>query len=186
MVSQFESPDDKNLLGDLQFIFPENTYALGRLDEHSEGLLILTNDKSLKRKLFHPDHKHKRTYQVQVAGKVNESTLNQLSNGIEIEIKKQGTYKTLPCEVRVIQKPAGLTAYPHNLQEFIPHTWLEFTLTEGKNRQIRKMCRTVRHKVTRLIRTRIADIEIGALHPGEVLEISKTELYAKLRLEFDV
>jgi 23S rRNA pseudouridine2457 synthase len=183
MVSQFESPDKKRLLGDLEFDFPAGTLALGRLDEHSEGLLILTTEKSLKRRLYHPDHKHKRKYLVQVAGKVTDETLRHLKSGVNIEIKKQGTYTTRPCEVRIISKPHALMDYPHNMKDFIPHTWLEFTLTEGKNRQIRKMCRIVGHKVSRLIRTQIAEIELADLPAGKVREISKEDLYKGLNLQ---
>lgn len=183
MISQFVSPYDHRLLGDLDYSFPEGTNAVGRLDEDSEGLLILTNDKSLTRRLLHPSRKHRRGYVVQVERTVTEEAIKTLSSGIDILIKKKGTYRTLPCDVKVIDKPAGLPERAHPFKEYLAHSWLEFILTEGKNRQIRKMCSAVRHDCKRLIRTRIEDLSIGEMKPGEVKEIEQNELFELLKLE---
>jgi len=182
MISQFVSPYDHRLLGDLEFDFPEGTNAVGRLDEDSEGLLILTTDKTLTRRLLHPERKHRRSYIVQVERKVEAEAIQRLSNGLDILIKKRGTYTTQPCEVSLIQKPENLPERAHAFKEYIPHSWLEFVLTEGKNRQIRKMCAAVRHDCKRLIRTRIENLELGTMLPGDVKEIGQQELFELLRL----
>jgi 23S rRNA pseudouridine2457 synthase len=182
MISQFVSPYKHALLGDLHYSFPAGTNAVGRLDDDSEGLLILTNDKSLTKRLLHPDRKHRRNYIVQVEKKIEPEAVEKLSAGIEILIKRKGSYKTLPCEVRTIEKPENLPERAHSFKEFLPHSWLEFVLTEGKNRQIRKMCSAVRHDCKRLIRTKIEDLELGAMQPGEVREIKQQELFTLLRL----
>lgn len=182
MLSQFVSPYEHVLLGDLNFQFPEGTNAVGRLDEDSEGLLILSNDKSLTRRLLHPEKKHKRHYIVQVERIITEQALERLNLGVEIIIKKRGLYTTLPCEVKKIEKPLNLPERQHTFREFLPHSWLEFVLTEGKNRQIRKMCTAVRHDCKRLIRTRIENLELGEMQPGEVKEISASRLFELLNL----
>jgi 23S rRNA pseudouridine2457 synthase len=180
MISQFVSPYKHRLLGDLDFNFPKGTNAVGRLDDDSEGLLILTTDKTLTKRLLHPDKKHKRNYIVQVERKVETETIRRLGNGIEIIIKRKGKYTTQLCDVKLIEKPKGLPERDHSFKEFLPHSWLEFTLTEGKNRQIRKMCSAVRHDCKRLIRTRIENLELGEMQPGEVKEINQQKLFELL------
>jgi len=182
MISQFVSPYDHRLLGDLDYTFPVGTNAVGRLDDDSEGLLILTTDKSLTKRLLHPQRKHKRNYIVQVERKVEAEAIKKLSDGLDILIKKKGTYTTLPCEVNIIDKPKNLPDRAHTFKEFLPHSWLEFVLMEGKNRQIRKMCSAVKHDCKRLIRTKIEDLELGTMQPGEVKEIEQKELFALLKL----
>ncbi len=182
MISQFVSPYDHRLLGDLEFEFPEGTNAVGRLDDDSEGLLILTTDKSLTTRLLHPERKHKRNYIVQVERKVEAEAIQKLANGLDILIKKKGSYTTQPCEVNLIEKPVNLPERAHAFKEFLPHSWLEFILMEGKNRQIRKMCSAVRHDCKRLIRTKIENLELGNMQPGEVKEIEQKELFSLLSL----
>lgn len=182
MISQFVSPYDHALLGDLNYEFPVGTNAVGRLDDDSEGLLILTTDKTLTRRLLHPERKHKRNYIVQVERLVQQEALDKLSSGIDILIKKKGSYTTQPCEVRKIDKPENLPYRAHSFKEFLPHSWLEFVLMEGKNRQIRKMCSAVRHDCKRLIRTKIEDLELGNMQPGDVIEMEQNDLFALLKL----
>lgn len=181
MISQFVSPYEHRLLGDLDFNFPPGTQAVGRLDDHSEGLLILTTDKTLTKKLLHPQKKHTRKYQVLVEGIVNEETLEKLINGLDILIKKRGTYKTQPCEVKLFDG-SSIPERDPPLKLYKPHTWLEFTLMEGKNRQIRKMCKAVRHYCKRLIRISIEDLTLDGMKPGGVREIAQEELFKLLRL----
>jgi 23S rRNA pseudouridine2457 synthase len=183
MISQFISPYKQRKLGELNYEFPEGTNAVGRLDNDSEGLLILTNDKTLTKKLLHPSKKHKRNYIVQVEKKIEEPSLIKLRNGIEIIVKQKGIYKTLPCEVNLIEQPENLAKREHAFREELPQSWLEFILTEGKNRQIRKMCSAVRHDCKRLIRTKIENLELGDMKPGEVKEIEQKKLFELLLLE---
>jgi 23S rRNA pseudouridine2457 synthase len=180
MLSQFITTYPHRTLHGLGFDFPEGTFALGRLDFESEGLLLLTTEKSLKRKLFHPDHPHSRDYLVQVSGLVSEATVKKLSGGITIILKKRGEYLTRPCVVELAGSHRFSKDEPENRA---PRTWLRFVLYEGKNRQIRKMCRTVHHRCVRLIRIRIADLDLGDLRPGEVREVSREEMYRGLALK---
>ncbi|MDP3556924.1 MAG: pseudouridine synthase [Bacteroidota bacterium] len=182
MISQFISPYEQRKLGELNYIFPEGTNAVGRLDNDSEGLLILTTDKSLANRLLHPTRKHKRSYIVQVERKVEEHSLTKLREGLQIIVKRKGFYITQPAEVNLIEKPANLPLREHPFRESLPHSWLEFVLTEGKNRQIRKMCGAVRHDCKRLIRTKIENLELGDMQPGEVREIEQEKLFELLLL----
>jgi 23S rRNA pseudouridine2457 synthase len=183
MISQFVSPYEQRLLGDLDFDFPEGTHAIGRLDEESEGLLILSTDKTLTRRLLHPRKKHKRSYLVLVNRVMSEETVTQLRNGIEILVQGKGSYRTQPCDVTLIDKPMHLPEHPNGFNDNFPHTWLRFELEEGKKRQIRKMCKAVRHSCLRLIRTSINDLGLGSMQPGEVKEMEREALFKLLRLE---
>jgi 23S rRNA pseudouridine2457 synthase len=182
MVSQFVSSHKVRLLGDLDYDFPEGTNAVGRLDNDSEGLLILTNDRSLVSRLMHPDKKRAKRYVVQVEKIVTEEELNMLRSGVDILVKGRGTYHTKECGVNIIEKPAYLPERGHAFREDLPQTWLEFVLKEGKNRQIRKMCSAVRHDCKRLIRTHIEDLDIIGMQAGEVREMSQKELFGKLNI----
>ena len=182
MVSQFVSSHKLRLLCDLDYTFPEGTNAVGRLDNDSEGLLILTNDKSLVGRLMHPARKRSKRYVVQVEKLVTEEKLNVLRNGVDILVKGKGEYRTKDCEVNIIEKPDYLPERGHSFREDLPQTWLEFILREGKNRQIRKMCSAVRHDCKRLVRTHIENLDIIGMKAGEVKEIGREELFKKLNL----
>jgi 23S rRNA pseudouridine2457 synthase len=183
MVSQFVSSHKVRLLCDLGYDFPEGTHAIGRLDNDSEGLLILTTDKSLTAKLMHPDRKRSKRYVVQVEKVVTEEKLNLLRSGVDILVKGRGTYHTKECEVNIIEKPDYLPPRGHEFREDLPQSWLEFILKEGKNRQIRKMCSAVRHDCKRLIRTHIEDLDIIGMQSGEVKELPQQEFFSKLHIE---
>jgi 23S rRNA pseudouridine2457 synthase len=183
MISQFVSPYEQRLLKHLDFKFPEGIHAIGRLDEHSEGLLILTTDKTLTRRFLHPHNKFTKRYLVQVLFKVEEETVTKLSAGIEIIIKQRGAYTTKPCTVKLLDTAPALPPRQTPYTEYKPHSWLEFTLTEGKNRQIRKMCKAVNHECRRLVRTHINELSIGDMQPGEVRELKKEELFKLLLLD---
>jgi len=183
MVSQFVSPDKVNLLGDIDFNWPEGTHAIGRLDNNSEGLLILTTNKRVTKLLFESDMPHKRTYLVQVEKVVTPERLHQLQTGITIRVKGGGYYTTSPCEVEIVEKPKDLPKRGHAYREDLPHTWLTITLTEGKYHQIRKMVSSVYHHCKRLIRISIEDLELGDLQPGCVKEIDEEEFFKKLKID---
>jgi len=181
MVSQFISPDNVGLLGDIKFDFPEGTHAIGRLDSHSEGLLILTTNKKVTRLLFQGEIPHFRTYVVHVKNVVSEEKLTLLRTGIPILIKGNVYWVTTPCEVEIIEKPEGLIKLSPE-REDIPHSWLKITMTEGKYHQVRKMVGAAGHKCKRLIRTSIEDLVLGDLKPGEVLELEEEEFFKKLKI----
>jgi 23S rRNA pseudouridine2457 synthase len=183
MVSQFISPDKVNLLGDIDFDFPEGTHAIGRLDNNSEGLLILTTNKRVTALLFQSEKPHNRTYLVQVEKVITEERLKQLQTGITIRIKGGDYYTTTPCQVEVVEKPTNLPKRGHEFRDDLPQSWLLITLTEGKYHQIRKMVSSVYHHCKRLIRVSIEDLELGDLQPGCVKELEEEDFFRKLKID---
>ena len=183
MVSQFVSTHNVQLLRDINFIFPEGTHAIGRLDNHSEGLLILTTNKKVTRLLFQGVQPHKRTYLVLVNKIVSEESLNLLRNGVEFTIKGGNKYKTTPCEVSIVTNLPINFKSPYKMIDRIPYTWLSISLTEGKYHQIRKMVSAIHHKVKRLIRVSIENLHLANLQPGEVKEIEEKDFFELLNID---
>ena len=181
MVSQFVSSHKVNLLGDMDFIFPEGTHAIGRLDSPSEGLLILTTDKTVTRKLFLAAEAHTRSYLVMVQHKMTEETLQHLQEGVLIPINTTENYLAKPYSVKIITEPTLLYKYATDAREIYPHTWLLITLTEGKFRQVRKMLLAVKHRCLRLVRLSISNILLGDLAPGKVKELNEEQFYELLQ-----
>lgn len=182
MVSQFISPDEVNLLGDLSYTFPEGTHAIGRLDSHSEGLLILTTNKKITKLLFQSKVPHRRTYIVQVLNHISDESIDKLRQGVSIHIKGGVDWITSPCEVELIDKPNNLLPAVNLLPLQVPHSWLKITLTEGKFHQVRKMVHAMRHKCRRLIRISIEDLMLGDLAPGQVKEIQEQDFFSLLKI----
>jgi 23S rRNA pseudouridine2457 synthase len=183
MVSQFVSSHKVKLLGDLDYTFPENTHAVGRLDSNSEGLLILTTNKKVTRLLFESETKHTRTYLVQVEKIVSEETLQKLRTGVVIRVKGGGDYVTAPCKAELVEKPENLFKGGYNTSQFKTYSWLLLTLTEGKFRQVRKMVAAVKHPCRRLIRMSIEDLTLGDLQPGSVREVEEEVFFKLLKIE---
>lgn len=148
----------------------KNIYPVGRLDLDSEGLMLLTDDAQLNHYLSSPKNKQPKTYWAQVEGIPDENSLAPLRTGIIIEGKK-----TLPAKVKSILAPQNLWPRPKPIRfrKNIPTAWLEITLHEGRNRQIRKMTAAVGFPCLRLIRISIGSSQIGNLKPGQFLEIEK-------------
>jgi 23S rRNA pseudouridine2457 synthase len=182
MVSQFVSTHQVGLLGDLDFNFPEGTHAIGRLDNNSEGLLLLTTNKKVTRLLFLGDTPHKRTYLVQINNLLSTENLQMLQTGVPILIKGGETYVTPCCDVQLVDNPEALYNTASTLPLYGPHTWLLITLTEGKYHQVRKMIGAVRHRVKRLIRVSIEDLMLGDLKPGEVGELEEIFFFEQLKI----
>lgn len=182
MVSQFVSTHDVPLLGDVDFDFPPGTHAIGRLDNHSEGLLLLTTNKKVTRLLFLSEVPHKRTYLVQVNNIVSAENAERLRTGVPIRIKTGKTYTTTPCDVTVVTNPGLLYDLGERLTAFSPYTWLLITITEGKYHQVRKMIAAIRHKCKRLIRIRIEDLELDELQAGSVRELEEKYFFEKLKI----
>ena len=145
------------------FNLPKNVYALGRLDADSEGLLLLSDEPGLNSRLLDPKHAHRREYWVQVEGLPDDTALTQLSRGIRI-----GDYTTLPARARRLDPPPSLPPRdpPIRVRKTIPDSWLALELTEGKNRQVRRMTAAAGHPTLRLVRARIGRLDLGALAPG--------------------
>jgi 23S rRNA pseudouridine2457 synthase len=190
MVSQFISSHDVNLLGSLNFDFPEGTHAIGRLDNHSEGLLLLTTNKKITKLLFQGPKPHTRTYLVQVKNKMTPATAAALAGGIQISAPGGNVYVTSPCTVIIVEDP---TEYSHLFEASLltpttsPHqnvvtSWVLITLTEGKFHQVRKMVAAVHHRCIRLIRVSIENIYLGNLPAGTVREIKEDDFFKLLDL----
>lgn len=169
-----------NTLSDL-YDFPEHVYPVGRLDKDSEGLLILTNDRTLNNRLLNPQHRHPRLYYAQVEGIVNTEHLQLLEAGPSIKLNKRH-YKTKPCCATLANDITWIQERnpPIRFRQNIPTTWITLELIEGKNRQVRKMCAAVGIPVLRLIRSQIGQVDIRQYNIGEVREIMKENLFSGL------
>lgn len=183
MVSQFVSSHPVRLLRQIKFDFPEGIHAIGRLDNPSEGLLILTTDKRVTKLLYEGIKKHPRTYLVLVLKKVTPETLELLRNGVSFLIKGNEMYTTSPCEVDIIDEPNFLFQSPYKKTIYQEYTWLKITITEGKYRQIRKMVWAVKHRCARLVRTSIVNLQLGDLQPGEIRELAAKEFFGALGID---
>jgi 23S rRNA pseudouridine2457 synthase len=160
----------KKRLGSL-FDFPDGTMAIGRLDEDSEGLLLLTTDGKLSE---HIRSRHvEKEYLVQLDGQIDAEALEKLQLGVEISIEKE-RHQSLPCQVSAIEKPIHLGERTKKIRDerHGPTSWISLIITEGKFRQIRKMTAAVGFPTLRLIRVRIGSFQLGTLPVGAVLEIS--------------
>lgn len=141
----------------------DKVYPAGRLDRDSEGLLLLTNSGSLQHEIAHPKHNKEKSYWVQVDGAVTDEAIKQLRKGVQL---KDGL--TRPAKARKISQPAIWSRTPAvRFRKDIPTSWLELTISEGKNRQVRRMTAAVGFPTLRLIRHRIGQWALNDLQPGE-------------------
>ena len=182
MLSQFtrDEGSSKKCLSDLGS-FLSDASPVGRLDGDSEGLLLITNDKSLTDKLLNPKFKHERTYLVQVEGVVSNKAINKLCSGVEIRIRKS-TIITAPAKAKLIDPPEWLPERhpPVRYRATIPTSWIELTISEGKNRQVRRMTAAVGLPTLRLVRASIGAFSVKNVLPDQIKEISGKELMEKL------
>ena len=185
VLSQFSSTDGKKSLKDF-FDVPSNVYPVGRLDYDSEGLLILTDDKKLNGYLLDPLNKHEREYWVQVEGNISTEQVDILQRGVEIKVNGK-MYDTKKCIVKKFSQPPRVSERnpPIRFRKSVPDSWIKIILTEGKNRQVRKMTAAVGCPTLRLIRFRIEGITLENLLPGEMKKIPKQELYNLLQIKKD-
>jgi 23S rRNA pseudouridine2457 synthase len=182
MVSQFVSTHQVQLLSNVDFDFPEGAHAIGRLDQMSEGLLLLTTNKKVTKLLFQGMHPHVRTYLVQVKNKVSQSTLDALQNGVVISAPNGTTYTTAPCKVNLIEPPSVLWDNGIVLHENQQSDWLRIELTEGKFHQVRKMVAAMHHRCIRLVRWSIEEISVESILPGQVKEVTEEYFFNALHL----
>ena len=162
VLTQFTDSQGRKTLAD--FISDKNVYAAGRLDRDSEGLLVLTDDGKLQHQIANPKNKMSKTYWVQVEGEPDDSKLELLGKGVEL---KDGMTK--PAKVRRMDEPYLLWERdpPLRVRKNIPDCWLEITISEGKNRQVRRMTAAIGHPTLRLIRYRVGSWTIDGLANGE-------------------
>ncbi len=148
------------------------------LDYDSEGLLLLTNDKQVNHRVLHPSFAHEREYWVQVEGSITEDALSQLRNGLSISIDGK-VHRTKPARAIAFAEPPGVPERnpPIRFRQNIPTSWISLSLTEGKNRQVRRMTAKTGYPTLRLIRYRIGILTIDGLQPGEMMELDRNTFY---------
>ncbi|MBD2722509.1 pseudouridine synthase [Hymenobacter armeniacus] len=180
VLTQFTDEHGRATLKD--FVPVPDVYPVGRLDFDSEGLLLLTDDKALQHRLSDPKFKVPKTYWAQVEGTVSEEALAKLRRGVQI---KEGL--TAPAQASIIAEPAELweRSTPIRFRANIPTSWLAITISQGMNRQVRKMCAAVGLPCLRLIRARIDELELGELAPGQWRELTPEES-RKLKAKFSM
>ena len=180
VLTQFTSQTGKSTLADY-FKVPGNVYPVGRLDYDSEGLLILTDDVKINHRLLHPLHQHEREYWVQVEGQVTKEAVADLCRGVSISIDGK-LHKSQPAKASIFNTDPQVPERnpPIRFRKNIPTSWLGLCLTEGKNRQVRRMTAKVGYATLRLIRYRIENITLEGLQPGEMKEWKQHEIYKAL------
>ena len=172
VLSQFTPEPGSRWRTLADFKLPAQAYALGRLDADSEGLLLLSDEPGLNSRLLDPAAGHRREYWVQVEGVPGAAALRQLAGGVKI-----GGQATLPCMVRRLDPVPGLPPRepPIRVRKSVPDSWLSLELTEGKNRQVRRMTAAVGHPTLRLVRVRIGQFQPKDLVPGRWRELTAAE-----------
>lgn len=183
VLSQFTSENNKSCLKDF-FEVPKDVYPVGRLDFDSEGLLLLTNDKFLNHRLLHPGFAHERGYRVQVEGLITNEALQQLSSGITIQVDGKphrtapGKASRLPTHIIIPDRNP-----PIRFRKHIPTSWIKLIITEGKNRQVRKMTAATGFPTLRLIRYSLAGLTLDPMLPGDMIEMNQNDVFGKLGLQ---
>ena len=176
VLSQFTSSDGKLCLKDILNV-SKDVYPVGRLDYDSEGLLLLTNDTSINHQLLHPKFAHARTYWVQVDGAITSDAIESLSKGVTISVDGK-TYATKKAVLKILSDSLVVPERnpPIRVRKSIPTSWVSIQLTEGKNRQVRKMFASVGFPVVRLIRSQIGQFSIAQMQPSDCLSLSFEEV----------
>lgn len=173
VLTQFTDKNNRATLAD--YIDVPDVYAAGRLDYDSEGLLILTDDGQLNHLLTQPKYGHPRTYLAQVERIPDDDALNKLRQGVQIK-----NYTTRPAMITLLDNPPELPPRPEPIRyrKNVPTAWLELILTEGKNRQVRRMTAAVGHPTLRLVRSAVGPVRLNDLQPGEYKELTAIEMKA--------
>ncbi|SHJ76721.1 ribosomal large subunit pseudouridine synthase E [Hymenobacter daecheongensis DSM 21074] len=171
VLTQFTDENGRATLKD--FVDVPNVYPVGRLDYDSEGLVLLTDDKPLQHRLSEPRFKIPKTYWVQVEGIPTDEALEQLRRGVDIK-----TGFTSPAEAEMLPEPVAVAerSKPVRFRVNIPTSWLRITISQGMNRQVRKMTAAVGFPTLRLIRVQIADLRIAGLPPGKWRDLTAAEI----------
>jgi len=166
VLSQFRAHEKKDTLA--RYINDKTLRLAGRLDYDSEGLLILSDDGKLVSRITEPRYKLPKTYWAQLDGAVSDMALQQLRTGVELN-----DGPTRPAEARLVEEPAGL--WPRNppirVRANIPTSWIELTISEGRNRQVRRMTAAVGFPTLRLVRCAVGEWQLAEMQPGESIEL---------------
>ncbi len=180
VLTKFTDAEGRPTLAD--YIDVKGIYAAGRLDMDSEGLLLLTDDDRLKTRLLDPENGHPRTYWAQVERIPDEAAIKALREGVLLsDSGKQ--WRTRPAVVELLETPPDLPdrPVPIRYRANIPTAWIALTLTEGKNRQVRRMTAAVGHPTLRLVRVKMAGITLDGLAPGQWRDLTPHEEQALRR-----
>ncbi len=171
VLSQFTPDGSPNRTLD-EFQFPSQVYAIGRLDAESEGLLLLSDEAALNERLLHPKSGHRRVYWAQVERIPTTEDLDHLQRGVRIKERK-----TLPCGARLLDPPpeVPLREPPIRFRKNVPTCWMALELSEGKNRQVRRMTAAIGHPTLRLVRVQIGELTLETLKPGRWRILSDAE-----------
>lgn len=166
VLCQFTDGEGRPVLAD--FVREKGVYPAGRLDRDSEGLVVLTDDGKLQARISDPRHKLEKVYLAQVEGVITEAALERLRRGVDL---KDGP--TLPAGARRVDTPEWLwpRVPPVRMRKTVPDGWIELTLREGRNRQVRRMCAAIGLPCLRLIRWRVGDWTLEGLAPGEMRRV---------------
>ena len=171
VLSQF-TPDGSPHRPLAEFNLPPGVYPIGRLDADSEGLLLLSDEADLNERLLHPRNAHSRTYWVQVERIPSVEALSKLETGLFVQ-----DYKSRPSTVKILDPQPAIPPRdpPIRFRKTVPDIWLELTLTEGKNRQVRRMTAAIGHPTLRLVRVAIGQFCLDCLEPGKWKILSDSE-----------
>jgi len=174
VICKFSPEPGKPTLAD--FLDIPHIYPAGRLDTDSEGLLLLTDDGALQARIAEPRHKLAKVYWAQVEGLPTDEAIATLRNGVDL-----GDFTTQPAGARLIDEPAGLWPRdpPIRYRAKIPTAWIELTLREGKNRQVRRMTARVGFPTLRLVRAGIGNVNVDSIAPGTWREINAAMLFGE-------
>lgn len=172
VLSQFTPEDGARSLA--EFDLPKGVYPAGRLDKDSEGLLLLTDDGPLIEQLLNPRHQKPKTYWALVERVPDEAALQRMRDGLRIE-----DYTTLPCEVKLLEPQPQVEPRnpPVRVRKNVTDVWMEITVVEGKNRQVRKMTAAIGHPTLRLVRRSIANLQLDDLPPGQWKAIAREAIH---------
>lgn len=178
--SQFSGEESLKQVGD----FPSEVYPVGRLDKDSEGLLLITDDKALNHYLLNPRFEHSRTYLVQVEGIPGPEALRQLEEGVDISLKGE-IHRTKKAKASLLAEVPSLPERtpPIRIRLSIPDSWMALELTEGKNRQVRRMTAAVGFPTLRLVRWSMEDLTIKGYQVGEIRQFGQEEIYSLLKID---
>lgn len=175
VLSQFSKTEDSDKETLAAFGFPKSVYPIGRLDYDSEGLLLLSDDAKLNKELLSPENAHARVYLAQVENVLTSAALTTIGGGVNLKDRR-----TAPAIAKMLDKDPQLPPrpVPIRFRKNIPTAWLELTITEGRNRQVRRMTAAVGHPTLRLVRIGIGALNLFdlGLSPGEWRQISMDEV----------